>query len=280
MTEIQLTLKKPAQTIEALRYVAREYLDKVRAEGMVGPGVMYPIVQALADSIEEQVKPAVEEPTGDVVVFVLGSPYWPREGGVHWLTYEHSNNPPTWGELTDGVHSDGIQIYRRELPQSDDGAAAPPADYQGADNTSAAERANPTAAPSSANSEYSDLAYATRLDGTTMPAPMVVPNERCWCGSEVGARIPGDHLGLGCLANVTHNWTAASQESQDLIEAEEGSWREGYDRGTKNTRERIYNRQAALKTTLITSVEKSAIDKALAEIEKDADDAEGPVYPS
>jgi hypothetical protein len=68
--------------------------------------------------------------------------------------------------------------------------------------------------------EYSDLEYATRLDGTTMPAPTVLPNEYCWCGGEVGARSPGDHLGLGCLANIMHNWTAASQESQDLIEAE------------------------------------------------------------
>lgn len=68
--------------------------------------------------------------------------------------------------------------------------------------------------------EYSDLEYATRLDGSVMPAPRVVPNEFCWCGGEVGARVPGDHLGLGCLANITHNWLAASLESQRLIERE------------------------------------------------------------
>lgn len=76
--------------------------------------------------------------------------------------------------------------------------------------------------------EYSDLEYATRLDGTTMPAPRVLPNEFCWCGGEVGARSPGDHLGLGCLANITHNWNAASQESQDLIEAEQ-AYESAYD---------------------------------------------------
>lgn len=51
-----------------------------------------------------------------------------------------------------------------------------------------------------------DLEYATRLDGTTMPAPRVLPNQHCWCGGEVGSREPGDHLGLGCLADVTHDW--------------------------------------------------------------------------
>lgn len=55
----------------------------------------------------------------------------------------------------------------------------------------------------------SDLEYATRLDGSTMPAPSVVPNENCWCGGAVGARTPGDHLGIGCLSDITHNWSAA-----------------------------------------------------------------------
>jgi hypothetical protein len=55
--------------------------------------------------------------------------------------------------------------------------------------------------------EYSDLEYATRLDGSVMPAPDVHPGVHCWCGGEVGARVPGDHLGLGCLANITHRWS-------------------------------------------------------------------------
>lgn len=102
---------------------------------------------------------------------------------------------------------------------TDDGAAAPPAIPHAKPGSTggeqAAESATTTAAPSSRNLEYSDLEYATRLDGTTMPAPRVLPNEYCWCGGEVGARTPGDHLGLGCLADITHNWNAASQESQD-----------------------------------------------------------------
>lgn len=28
----------------------------------------------------------------------------------------------------------------------------------------------------------------------------------CWCGGDVGLREPGDGRGLGCLANVYHDW--------------------------------------------------------------------------
>jgi hypothetical protein len=31
---------------------------------------------------------------------------------------------------------------------------------------------------------------------------------RCWCGSPTGVRVPGDRSGVGCLANITHNWAA------------------------------------------------------------------------
>jgi hypothetical protein len=44
--------------------------------------------------------------------------------------------------------------------------------------------------------------------------------ERCWCGGEVGPRVPGDELGLGCLANIMHDWRAASAKSQRLINHE------------------------------------------------------------
>lgn len=50
------------------------------------------------------------------------------------------------------------------------------------------------------------------------------------------------------------------------------SWRNGYKLATENTRQRITSRLAALKRDLITAPERNAIDKALAEIEKDADD--------
>lgn len=50
------------------------------------------------------------------------------------------------------------------------------------------------------------------------------------------------------------------------------SWRNGYNLGARNTRERIYNRQTALKSRLITAPEKNAIDKGLALIEADVED--------
>lgn len=53
-----------------------------------------------------------------------------------------------------------------------------------------------------------DLEHATRLDGTTMPAPRIVPDLHCWCGGQVGARTPGDHLGIGCLDHIEHDWTS------------------------------------------------------------------------
>lgn len=31
---------------------------------------------------------------------------------------------------------------------------------------------------------------------------------RCWCGSPTGPRAPGDTNGVGCLADITHNWCA------------------------------------------------------------------------
>lgn len=141
-------------------------------------------------------KPVPTEPTGDVVVFVLGAPYWPRDGGVHWVTYNHSNNPPTWEELIDGVDPyDGIQIYRRELPQSDATGALP-----------------------------------------TSPSP------------EVGVAT-----------------------SPPVASPIDKAWRVGYELGTENTRARHIDILTALKPDLITAVEKTAIDKAIAAIKADAE---------
>lgn len=28
----------------------------------------------------------------------------------------------------------------------------------------------------------------------------------CWCGGDVGPREPGDADGVGCLADITHDW--------------------------------------------------------------------------
>lgn len=29
---------------------------------------------------------------------------------------------------------------------------------------------------------------------------------KCWCGGDVGPRIPGDAWGFGCLSDITHRW--------------------------------------------------------------------------
>lgn len=50
------------------------------------------------------------------------------------------------------------------------------------------------------------------------------------------------------------------------------SWRNGYQLGIENTRDRITRRLEGLKRDLITSVEKTAIDKAIAKVEEDAAD--------
>lgn len=40
--------------------------------------------------------------------------------------------------------------------------------------------------------------------------------KRCWCGGEVGPRTPGDVAGLGCLADITHDWAWACRNCEDI----------------------------------------------------------------
>lgn len=35
----------------------------------------------------------------------------------------------------------------------------------------------------------------------------------CWCGGRVGPRTPGDEVGLGCLEDINHDWTAGAPEA-------------------------------------------------------------------
>lgn len=44
---------------------------------------------------------------------------------------------------------------------------------------------------------------------------------RCWCGGEVGPRVPGDASGLGCLENINHDYAAQQPESSDASPADE-----------------------------------------------------------
>jgi len=36
--------------------------------------------------------------------------------------------------------------------------------------------------------------------------------KRCWCGGAVEPREPGDEQGLGCAANIMHDWRAREVE--------------------------------------------------------------------
>lgn len=38
----------------------------------------------------------------------------------------------------------------------------------------------------------------------------------CWCGGVVGPREPGDLTGLGCLADINHDWRAATYDIVDV----------------------------------------------------------------
>jgi hypothetical protein len=37
-------------------------------------------------------------------------------------------------------------------------------------------------------------------------------DSRCWCGGEVGPRVPGDAEGIGCLTNIHHLWRDRQQD--------------------------------------------------------------------
>ena len=39
----------------------------------------------------------------------------------------------------------------------------------------------------------------------------------CWCGGEVGPRIPGDEQGMGCQANIMHNWRACTCPPAQIV---------------------------------------------------------------
>jgi len=203
----------------------------------------------IADQIAKQLpKVPVEEPAGDCVVFFsLNHPHqgvgWAADDGK-WEDGSGSSLP--WEQLVGDAKATDVMLYRRvpypepppvqveadKVPCIGFADASPHAPHRWLDGTDVDLvvpawydcPGKPEPSPVQVEAEpVSDLEYATRLDGSTMPAPRVVPNEFCWCGGEVGSRVPGDHLGLGCLLDITHNWNAASLESQQLIEREQST---------------------------------------------------------
>jgi hypothetical protein len=103
--EIKLTLEDPAELARWLHAHAGQMPQTwfARADQL----------DAIAHQIEEQVKPAIEEPTGDVLVF-LGGEYWQKDPDADgkWIG-SFDNTHATWEQLTaNGAQPD---IYRNEV---------------------------------------------------------------------------------------------------------------------------------------------------------------------
>lgn len=101
MTEISIT--NPAEALEALRYALEL--------GGVKHSAHATSLRELADVIEQQL-PVIEEPTGEVIVFV-GGEYWQRDPDTEnsWIgSYDRGH--ATWKELTATRHE--VEVYRKE----------------------------------------------------------------------------------------------------------------------------------------------------------------------
>lgn len=46
----------------------------------------------------------------------------------------------------------------------------------------------------------------------------IAAGARCWCGGEVGPRVPGDDDGLGCFDDIHHDWHGRVQDA-DKVDA-------------------------------------------------------------
>jgi len=46
---------------------------------------------------------------------------------------------------------------------------------------------------------------------------------RCWCGGDVAQRSPGDSDGLGCAANIMHNWRGDSHDCRNCEDSDPGA---------------------------------------------------------
>jgi hypothetical protein len=59
------------------------------------------------------------------------------------------------------------------------------------------------------NDTYVFVLYlGDRTAKATRPADLklLATGHTCWCGGQVGHRVPGDRDGLGCLEDIHHDW--------------------------------------------------------------------------
>lgn len=69
----------------------------------------------------------------------------------------------------------------------------------------------------SVNDTYVFVRYAgDQTSKATRPEDLELLNRglMCWCGGDVGRRVPGDRDGLGCLENINHNWKAGDRDHE------------------------------------------------------------------
>lgn len=114
MTEIKLTLDNPRLAATQLGHAANHWND-----GAPKPNPIGDLLLAIQAAIEEQVKPAVEEPTGDVVVFF--SARHPRQRSA-WTPddgmWGDGGPEMSWAELVGDGKPDDVMLYRRfEYPE-------------------------------------------------------------------------------------------------------------------------------------------------------------------
>lgn len=100
MTEIKLTMADPARGCADLRAAAEA----------CGHSAVASHLREMAAQIEAQVKPAIEEPIGDVVVWSRGAWWEPVDG--EWLSVAYVGAKP-WEFVAAGDPA-SFKIYRAE----------------------------------------------------------------------------------------------------------------------------------------------------------------------
>lgn len=110
MTEYTITREDAERDLRALRSVLSGFPVGVSSSAL-------PALRELVWSIEAQVKPAIEEPTGDVLLFVFGTVY-KRQDNAEWWPYGQIGAGYEWPDLVDECRRTGSAlpiVYRNEV---------------------------------------------------------------------------------------------------------------------------------------------------------------------